>query len=1108
MVLLPPTLSNAQRALLLKRLSEHVTGNKQTFCIERASREGPIPLSSSQQRLWFFHEFDPDGYAVTARPLAQLLTGPLNVQVLQRSLDEIVRRHEIFRTIYHDKDGEPLQRMLDPGQVMIVFEDLQHLPEGEREPEAIRIVIAESRKPFNLRKELPIRAHVLKLAQQRHLLLIVTHHIAFDGWSANVLTTELAALYSAFLEDRPSPLQELPIQYADYAVWQRKRLDDDAMQDHLAYWRKQLENLAPPAQFSMDWPKPDATPSGTARRTYYLPASLTAPLKTLGGEEATLFMTMLAAFQLLLARYTRQDDVTIGTLVSSRTHVDTEPLIGCFINTLVLRTDLSGNPSFRQLLGRVREVTLGALKHQELPFEKLSGVLPMTRSLGQSLPFRVLFQMRNMPRTTAIKAADLTIEQFSFDAGIGGQELSVEIVKNPDGIECVFEYALELFRPETIDRLAGHYQTLLQNIVADPDRDIGRLEYLTQQERQQLLVAWNDTSTDLGPVACVHELFSEQVARTPDAPALTATQGQLTYAELNARVNRLAHYLRRTGVGPEARIGLCMEPCLEMVIGLLGILKAGGAFVPLRPADPHERLAGILKDAGVSLLITQPALLAQFVGACSSLLCIDAEWETLSQESDAEPPAVAGLRQAAYVIYTSGSTGHPKGVMIEHRGIGNMVKAQIHAFGIRSDSRVLQYAPLSFDASVSEIFMALLAGATLVLPDSSTPLVGPALIEVLHAQAITAVTLPPVVLAQLPREDLPQLHTIIAAGDACPADLARRWQRGRRFFNAYGPTEATVCATLAEVSGDDWTSVIGRPLANTRVYVLDDHLQPVAVGVAGELYLGGPGLARGYLNRPELTAEKFIRNPFSDDPQERLYRTGDLVRYRPDAMLEFLGRIDDQVKIRGFRVEPGEIQTLLNQHPGVLDSAVVTQAFGADGVRLVAYVVETPDLRLTQTQLREFLERQLPEYMVPAAFQVLDALPLTSSGKLDRAALPAPDTNRPQLEQPFVAPRTPGEARLARIWSDLLGVERIGVYDNIFELGGDSLLFTRLASRVLDAFQVRLPIRVLFDLHTIDEMMLAILEYMVEGEEEDKMNQMIRNLDQLSSSEIRKLLEE
>ena len=1104
---LPPSLSPAKRALFLKRLGERVKGNRKTLSIERTSREAPIPLSSSQRRLWFFHEFNPDSYAVTARPLTRLLTGPLNLQVLQRSLDEIVRRHEILRTIYCEKDGEPFQEVLAPRPVTIVFKDLQHLPEGEREPEAIRIVVAESRKPIDLRNESPMRVHLLKLAEQRHLLLFAMHHIAFDGWSANVLITELSALYSAFLEGGPSPLQELPVQYADFAVWQRKRLDDTT-QDHLAYWRKQLENLAPPPRFSIDRPKSDATISGTARRTCCLPVALAAQLKTLGDKDATLFMVMLAAFQLLLARYTRQDDVTIGTLVAGRTLVDIEPLIGCFINTLVLRTDLSGNPTFRQLLRRVRDVTLGALKHQDLPFEQLSGVLPMTRSLGQSLPFRVLFQMRNMPRTTTIRAADLIIEQFSVDAGIGGQELSIEIVTNPDGIECVFEYAPELFQLETIDRLATHYQTLLQNIVADPDRTVGRLEYLTEQERRQLLVDWNGAPADTGPEACVHELFSAQVARTPDAPALITTQGQLAYAELNVRVNRLTHYLRRTGVGPETRVGLCMEPSLEMIIALLGILKAGGAYVPLRPADPQERLAAILKDAGVSLLITQTSLQAKFSGACPSLLCIDAEWEMLSQESATEPPAVADPRQAAYIIYTSGSTGQPKGVVIEHPGIANMIEAQIRTFGIHSDSRVLQYAALSFDASVSEIFMALLAGATLVLPDSDTPLVGPALIEVLHTQSITAVTLPPVVLAQLPQEELPQLRTIIAAGDVCPADLARRWRQGRRFFNAYGPTEATVCATIAEVGDDNWISVIGRPIAGTRVYVLDDHLQPVPVGVAGELYLGGSGLARGYLNRPELTAEKFIRNPFSDDPQQRLYRTGDLVRYRPDAMLEFLGRIDHQVKIRGFRVEPGEIETLLDQYPGVLDSVVVAREFGVDGTRLVAYVVENPELRLSQAQLRKFLESRLPEYMVPAAFKVLETLPLTSSGKVDRAALPAPDTDRPRLEQPFVPPRTPGEEQLAGIWSDLLGVEHIGVYDNIFELGGDSLMFTRLASRVLDAFQVRLPIRILFDLHTIDAMMLAILEHMAEDEGAEKMDQMIDKLEQMSSSDIRKLLEE
>ena len=780
-------------------------------------------------------------------------------------------------------------------------------------------------------------------------------------------------------------------------------------------------------------------------------------------------MTLLAGFQLLLSRYSGQSDVSVGSAIANRTRGETERLIGFFVNTLVLRTDLSGDPTFRELLERVRGTALGAYAHQDVPFEMLVDVIQPERNLSHSPLFQVGFALQNTP-VDVQEMPELTFRPVQLDSGSAKYDITLTLSEGGAGLEGDVEYNTDLFDAVTIARIMKHYAGVLAAAVADPDRPLSAISMLSVAERQLMLVDWNDTAVAYPDHHTIHQLFEEQVACIPDAVAVTFEEQTLTYAELDRKANQLAHYLRKLGVGPEILVGVCTLRSPEMIVGIMGVLKAGAAYVPLDPNYPTERLAYMIQDSQAPVLLTQSALLDHLPDHTAVTVQLDVDWPQISQKPVSAPDSGATADNLAYVIYTSGSTGLPKGTMLAHRGLCSLTDVQRRQFFLQEGKRVLQFSALSFDASVWEIFQALRNGAAICLARQEVLAAGAELVAFMQDQRITTATLPPSLLSVLPEAELPHLETLISAGEHCSGEIVARWSPGRRFFNAYGPTETTVCASMHLVqSGREspQSPAIGMPISNFQLYVLDANLLPTPVGVPGELFIGGVGLARGYARRPALTAERFIPNPFSSEPGQHLYRTGDLVRYLPSGDVEFLGRIDHQVKVRGFRIELGEIEAVLRGHPLVDDAIALAQGQDLSSLRLAAYVVAQDGAALAVGDLRDLLRSKLPEYMTPAHITILDAFPLTPSGKVDRKALPAPDATRPQQETPYVAPRTPVEEQLALICAELLDLEQVGVEDNFFELGGHSLLATQFISRVRETYGVEVPLRKLFEAPTV-----------------------------------------
>ena len=901
-------------------------------------RSESIPLSFAQTRLWFLDRLQPDS-AFYNIPLALRLFGQLNIAALQSSINEIIRRHEALRTNFAIVGYQPVQVIASTLSFQLPVVNLLHLCESQREIEAKRLATVEVNRPFNLEQEPLLRGMVLQLGETEYVLLLTMHHIISDGWSLGVFIRELTELYQAFCTGKPPVLPELPVQYADFALWQRQWLTGEILETQLDYWKEQLKNAPNLLELPTDRPRPAVQTFGGGYYHAVLPQELSAELTTLSKRAGvTMFMTLLAAFQTLLYRYSGQDDIVVGTPVAGRNRQEIERLIGFFVNTLVLRTDLSDNPTFEQLLNRVREVALQAYANQDLPFEQLVEALQPTRDLSYTPLFQVMFALDNA-LVPFVELPDLTASSYSLEIGTAKFDLTLSMENTVDGLVGVWEYNADLFDEVTIARIAGHFQTLLEAIAVNPIQPISELPLLIQRERYQLLIEWNNTTIDYPQDKCIHQLFEEQVALTPDAVALVFKGEQLTYGELNRRANKLAHYLQSLGVGPEVLVGICVERSFDMIVGLLGILKAGGAYVPIDPAYPTDRIAYMLDDSRLPVLLTQKQLAASLPEHQARVVCLDSDWQEISTVSGLPPITDLTPENLAYVIYTSGSTGKPKGVKVAHRGLCNLVHTQIKLFDVQPDSRVLQFASISFDASIWEIIMALCTGGHLYLGTQEELQPGPALLQLLQEQKITHANLVPSVLAALPDDELPALQNIVVGGEECPPFLVERWAKGRRFFNLYGPTESTVCATISQCFKGTGLPSIGRPLANTQIYILDRHKQPVPIGVSGELNIAGVGLAKGYLNRPELTQEKFIPNPFSNEPGSRLYKTGDLARYLPDGNIEFLGRIDNQVKIRGFRIELGEIEAVLAKHPNVRSVTVIDREDAPGNKRLVAYLV-------------------------------------------------------------------------------------------------------------------------------------------------------------------------
>ncbi|MEP7339281.1 MAG: amino acid adenylation domain-containing protein [Acidobacteriota bacterium] len=931
---------SAQKKALFDLLREKKRQEKtlQTRVIPRAEAKDGYPLSFAQQRLWFISQLEPD-HPIYNIPTAMRLTGRLDAAALGQALSEVVRRHEVLRTSFAELGGQVVQRIEPAGHLALDLEDLGHLPAAEREAEARRLASEEANRPFDLSQRPPLRARLLRLDAEDHVLLFTIHHIAGDAWSTGVLIKELATLYEAFTKGEVSPLAELPIQYADYAVWQREYLQGEILKKDLEYWKQQLEDAPPVLALPTDRPRPAIQTYRGATHLMTASPELMSKLKEAArGENSTLFMLLLAAFDVLLQRHTNQKDIVVGAPIAGRNQAETEKLIGFFVNTLVLRAKIVEDESFSDLLGRVKEICLGAYAHQETPFEKLVEELRPERTLSHAPVFQVSFDLQSL-RREEMEVKELKLSPLKIGDRATKIDLSLNIIEREQGLFFFAHYNRDLFDAGTIERLMEQYHFLLESGSANTKQLVRDLPLFDQAGLRRMMAERNNTAHDFPHNLCLHHLFESQAARRPEAIAIRCGGEAMSYGELNRRSNQLAHYLRKLGVGLETVVGVSTDRSAEMIVGILGVLKAGGAYLPLDSAHPLDRLAFMQSDAGVAVLLAQEALIDQLPSQWGYVIFLDSDWEKIAAESAENPEVEMASDNLAYVIYTSGSTGQPKGSLLAHRGACNLALAQIESFKLDPASRVLQFASSSFDASVSEIFTALFAGATLCLADRSTLIPGQEMLRLLRDEAISVVTLPPSVLAALPSDELPALKTLVVAGESCTAEIIARWANGRRFINAYGPTEATVCAALCDEVKKESPSVIGTPLRNTEIYILDDCLRPVPIGVAGQMYLGGVGVARGYLNRPELTAENFIPHQYSQTPGARLYRTGDLARYLPDGKIEFLGRVDQQAKIRGFRVEPGEIEASLDTHPAVQQSRVLIREAANGDKRLFAYVV-------------------------------------------------------------------------------------------------------------------------------------------------------------------------
>ena len=1037
-----------------------------------------LPLSFAQQRLWFLNQWEPESSAYHL-PFAWRLRGSLNQSALEASLHDLLVRHESLRTTFTIIDGQPAQVIAPVSHVPLPVVDLREFAEPDREAEVTRLIQETASQPFDFTTGPLWRTTLLHLNADEHIFLVTLHHIITDGWSMGIFWRELTALYAANLNGKPSELPPLPIQYADYAVWQREWIQDDVLAEQLQYWHAQLADAPPSLDLPADAPRPPHQSYQGMRKSFSVTPSLTKKLKRLSQKEGvTLFMTLLAAFQILLWRYTGQRDVLVGSPTAGRTRTELEGLLGFFVNTLVLRTRFKGQPTFREVLRQVRETCFAALKYQDLPFEKLVEVLQPVRDPSRHPIFQVMFQLYQGEPISSLTLSNLQVELIQRSTSTAKFDLELSLVDNLETLKGNVTFNTDLFSDSTIARFIMHYQTLLEGLVADTEQAVTQVLFLTDAEQHQLSMEWNPPISQAESGICIHDLFEAQVARTPEAIALVFEEHALTYAELNTRANQLAHYLRSRGVGPEVLVGLFLDRSLDMVIGVLGIFKAGGAYVPLNPTYPEERLAFMLKDGHLSLLMTQKPFLTRLPHHGAQVVCLDIEGELITKENQENPANRMTSENLAYVMYTSGSTGMPKGVQISHQAVVNLLTAMRQEPGLTDRDILLSVTTLSFDISALELFLPLIVGARVILANRDVALDGAQLGEMLTRSATTVMQATPTTWRLLLAADWrgsTQLK-ILCGGEALPRELANQLQpKCAVLWNMYGPTETTIWSAVCQVEVGAGSVPLGRPIANTKFYILDAQRNPVPIGVHGELNIGGVGLARGYLNRPDLSAEKFTPDPFSERPGTRIYKSGDLARrYGSDWVIEFLGRIDHQVKLRGYRIELGEIEAVLAQHPTVQDAVVLCREDTPGDKQLVAYVVRVPETHPDPSTLRSYLKTQLPEHMHPHVFLILESLPLTSSGKINRSALPAPDPIFRTLNTKYIPPRTPVEELIADIWRELLKVERIGVHDNFFELGGHSLLATKVAARIQALLQTELSVRTLFDCPTIGELADAL----------------------------------
>ncbi|QAT87101.1 long-chain-fatty-acid--CoA ligase [Corallococcus coralloides] len=1038
--------------------------------IVEVSREQPLPLSFAQQRLWFLARLDPEGYAYNV-PFFFQLEGPLEARALEAALDALVQRHEALRTTFSEAHGQPVQHVRAHQPLTLALE--------ETSEEALRQrAEVEVRKPFDLEQGPLVRATLVRTAPERHTLLLVMHHIVCDFWSIDILVRELKALYSASLRHDSPALPQLPVQYPDFAAWQRQVMQGETLEAQRAWWKQHLDGAPPTLDLPTDRPRPPVQSFKGLQFSRPLPASLPAAIQSLARDAGvTPFMLLLAGFHALLARHSGQEDIVVGTPIAGRGRREVENLIGFFTNTLALRVDASGAESFRALLGRVREACLGAYAHQDMPFEQLVDALVPSRDLSRSPLFQMMFVFQNAGAPWELPG--VSVRALTFEPGMAKFDLTLFVRESPEGWSSAWEYNTALFDEDTVARFADHYTQLLESALAAPDAPLATLPLLTGAEQRQL-AQWTLQSVPYPAVPGVHAFFEATATRTPDAIAVRFGEQALTYGELERRSNQLAHHLRRQGVTADVRVGIHLHRSLELAVAVLGTLKAGGAYVPLDPAYPPERLTAMLQASGAAVLLTSRALSGVLASGAALSLELDTQADLLARESDARPSPVGNAQALAYVIFTSGSTGTPKGIAMHHEALVNLLHWQL-GDSVAPGARTLQFSALSFDVSFQELFATWAAGGELVLLTDEVRRDASQLLALLEGAGIERFFMPFVALQNLAevaeREGTfpTRVREIMVAGEQLRMTPAlRRFMKrtGAVLHNHYGPSEAHAVTSLS-LKGDPaaWPDLpsIGKPLSNVAIHVLDAHLRPVPRGVTGELYVGGVQVCRGYLEQPGLTADRFIPDPHSPTPGGRLYRTGDWARFLPDGTLEYLGRRDAQVKVRGFRIELGEIEAALAQHPTVRDCIVDARDDGSGQKRLVAWVVGAAGKALDAGALRSFLQQRLPEYMVPARWVPLEQFPLTPSGKVNRKALPAPEGGR-EATRTLVAPRTPLELRLVRIWEEVLGVHPIGVRDNFFELGGHSLLTLRLQSAIRARLGRPLPVAALFQNATVEHL--------------------------------------
>ncbi|MEG3908710.1 amino acid adenylation domain-containing protein [Microcoleus sp. w2-18bC1] len=1191
------TLTPALKSEINGRKAEIISFLHQANNQKNASALAPIsrtenntfPLSFAQQRLWFLNQLQPNS-AFYNIPLGLHFSGQLNIAALESSLQLLINRHEILRTNFIAVDGEPVQAIAVTRDFTLPVVDFRPLPASERELEYDKLASQSVMYVFNLAQEPLLRAQLVQLTPTENVLLLIVHHIIFDGWSVNIFVQELTTIYSALVEHHTPTLPEINLQYVDFAVWQQQWLQGEVLQSQLAYWQQKLAGMPALLELPTDRPRPAVQSFRGKTQVFTLEQDISEALVSLSQQQGvTLFMLLLTAFKILLYRYTNQLDIVVGSSVANRQYPQIQGMIGFFVNNLVLRTDLSENPTFLQLLQQVKQVVLEAYDRQDLPFDKLVEALQPERHLSYSPLFQISFDMEHE------STSDITLQDLKLNISEPGSndtakfDLSLSLQKTKQGLTGAFEYSTDLFDTATIARMIEHWQTLLAGILANPEQRLSDLPILTAIEQSKLLVEWNQTQQDYPQNLCIHQLFEVQVEQTPDAVAVIFKEEHLTYRELNAKANQLAHHLQALGVKPETLVGICVERSLEMIVGLLGILKAGGAYVPIDPAYPSERITFMLKGSSVPVLLTQFRFVESLPEYQARVVCLDFDWEEISRSSEKNPTSNVTPHNLAYAIYTSGSTGQPKGVLISHQALVNHSVSIAKHYDLQATDRVLQFTSISFDVAAEEVFPTWIGGGTVVLRLGSISPTIAEFQELINREKLTVLNLPAsywhewVFVLDSSEIQLPSsLRLVVVGNEKVLPDKLIDWQKivGNhiRWLNAYGLTETTITSTIYEP--DIWKEKnladvkavpIGRPIANTQVYVLDTHLQPVPIGVPGELYTGGDGLARGYLNRPDLTQQRFIRNPFNNQPGSYLYKTGDVVRYLPDGNLELVGRTDNQVKIRGFRIELGEIESVLNQHLNVREAVVIDREDVPTNKNLVAYIVsnlfpervpyqieclvelsngtqlllqtrdisfggvgligkldatpgqeihlqlqlpsnllqsplkgriawhqeqqtgvqliltpETQSLwhqnyqdllessgmvkslqRILAGNLRDFIKQKLPSYMVPSSFVLLEAMPLTPNGKVDRRQLPVPTGNTSEMIESKNIPCTSTEILVSHIWAGLLGLKQVGVNDNFFELGGNSLLVIRLLSKLHEVCGVDIPIHRLFEFPTV-----------------------------------------